>query len=380
MKLKTLSATSAQVFELCEARWRAEKVEWADSPGSRAAGVGTVCHGALEHFVRAELHKELDVAKAERGLREFYERAYELQFADRTHFEEGWDLVLRWARRQVWIGKTVLSTESKENFKLPTSIGEIPVNFIWDRCDRLADGSIEIVDYKTNVVALTHEQLEHNVQARLYGLAAQLKFPTVDMIWVTFDYLRHQPVGIRFTKDQNAETWRYMRRLAERIIVSDGGTETLNDQCKWCVRRHACSKLKDHVNAGGILGITDPMVAADKRAELDSARQALEVMISELDKVILDHMDTLEEASFATDTTKVRLDISSRRQVDDRLASDVLGGDLMAKYGGLTMASIDELLKPKSTELTDEQKRELRGLIYPKLGNPRIKTEKVSAL
>lgn len=377
MKLTSLSATAAQVFELCEARWRAERVDWATSPGSRAAGLGTVCHGALEGFVQDKIYDDLSIDQ-DAALLGYYTAAYEAQFADKSYFDEGLKLCLGWLHRQIWAGRTVLSTETKENFMLPTSIGRIPVNFIWDRCDEMADGTIEIVDYKTNVAPLTHEELQHNVQARLYGLAAQIKFPAAEMIWVTFDYLRHQPVGVRFTKDQNAETYRYMRRLAERIIVSDGSVETLNDQCKWCVRRHECRKLKEHVHVGGILGITDPVVAADRRRELDAAAQALKVMIEELDQVILAHMDDIEEAEFATDTTEVRLDISSRRHIDDRLAADVLGGDIMARYGGLTMASIDALFKGK--EITDAQKDQLRALIFPKLGNPRVKTTKVPVL
>jgi RecB family exonuclease len=377
MKLTSLSATAAQVFELCEARWRAERVDWASSPGSRAAGLGTVCHAALEHFVHDKIYDDL-TCDQELMMLGYYTKAYEAQFADKTHFEEGLALVLRWMRRQVWAGRRVLSTEVKENFMLPTSIGRIPVNFIWDRCDEMADGTIEVVDYKTNVAPLTHEDLMHNVQARLYGLAAQIKFPSAEMIWVTFDYLRHQPVGVRFTKEQNAETYRYMRRLAERIIVSEGKEETLNDQCKWCVRRHACGKLRDHVKVGGILGITDPAEAADRRRDLDAVAQAVKVMIEELDQVILAHMDDIEETEFKTDHTEVKLDVSSRRHVDDRLAAAVLGPDIMAKYGSLTMANIDALLKGK--ELDDVQKKELRELIFPKLGNPRVKTTKVPVL
>lgn len=375
MKIKSLSATSAQVFELCESRWKSEKIDYGDQVTNKAAALGTVCHEAIQMYVeRGDYLREPD----DKVMTVYYTMAFEKLFADKTHYAEGLKMVLDWMHRQEWTGKKVLSTEVKENFMLPTSEGEVPVNYIWDRCDELEGGEVEVVDYKSGIKALTHEQLRHNVQARLYGLAAQLKYPSAPRVWVTFDYLRHLPVGVVFTKEQNRETWFYMRRLAERIIASDGDIETLNEQCRWCVRRHQCKTLKQHIASGGPLGITDPFEAADKRAQLVAARGAIATMIDELDNFIIDYMEQEELPEFATTSTKVSITMKTQRDIDERRAAMIIGPQLMAERSGVTLTMVDKFLK--GTELTPEKKAELRKLIFVKNTEAKVKTEVIPAL
>lgn len=375
MKIKSLSATSAMVFELCEARWKAEKIDYADQTTNKAAALGSACHEAIEFFVaRGDYLNGND----DKVMSTYYTMAFEKLFIDKTHFAEGLTMVLEWMHRQDWTGRTVLSTEVKENFQLPTSEGFVPVNYIWDRCDRLDNDEIEVIDYKSSIRPLTYDALSHNVQARLYALAAQLKYPEAKRVWVTFDYLRHLPVGVVFTKDQNRETWFYLRRLAERIIVAEGDIETLNDQCRWCVRRHECTVLKQHIDSGGPLGIEDPFEAADYRAKLVAAKGAISEMINDMDNLLASYMEREELPEFHTASTRVSLTMKKERAIDGARAAKIIGGDLMAERSKVTLTMVDKLLK--GTDLSPERKLELEDLIYVKATEPSIKTEVIPAL
>lgn len=384
---KSLSPTSAQVYEACPSRWRVEFLEKAPQPPGDAAGMGTVDHAVLQRWVeegwyqRSGFDREAEVAR-------IYEEEYRKVFAHDEKYGEGLELALRWLARQDWTNRVVLCTEKKRSFEVPTSVGPIPFNYIMDRMDLLegphqASGhmEIEVVDYKTIGQPLQPEQLKLRLQARCYALAAQLEYPDADRIWVTFDLLRYEPVGCVFTKQDNRETWRYLVALAERIIADDGTAERLNPDCRYCIRKHECGTLNRHVLAGGVLGITDPADAADRRAKLDYAKKAIEKMIAELDPVILTYCENESVDGFATDETVVTLTASKRRDVDPVLASRVIGSDLLVEHGAkLPMKAVDELLKKKSSTLTDEQKSRLRRLIRTNYGDLRVETKPVNPL
>jgi hypothetical protein len=145
-----------------------------------------------------------------------------------------------------------------------------------------------------------------------------------------------------------------MRRLAERIIASDGDIETLNEQCRWCVRRHQCKELGKHVEVGGPLSLTDPFEAADKRVKLLAAKNAITQMIDDVDTLIIDYMEHEELPEFSTDATKVSITMKSQRDIDERRAALIIGPQLMAERSGVTLTMVDKFLK--GTDITPEQR------------------------
>lgn len=366
---KSLSATSAQVYEECPARWKVEYMERAPQPSNTAADLGTACHEAFEEFVAGGYHVTHPHDKA--VIQAFYERAYWHLFADASRFQEGLDLVHKWMARQQWDGRTVLSTEKKLSLTLKTSVGEIPFNYIMDRKDRLANGDIEVVDYKSIGQPLSPEALKHKVQARAYALAAQIEHPEAERVWVTFDLLRFEPIGIVFTKEENRATWQYLHELAERIIANEDAEERLGSGCRFCIRRHVCGSLAKHAAAGGALGITDPEDAAQRRFLLAAAKSAIEQNIAELDGFILDHCRTNNLTGYSTPDYEVSLSVSGRRQANAQAIAGIVGDHIVAKYGDLKVGVVDNLLK--GDELTAEQKSRVRQTLTKTFSEPTVK-------
>ena len=357
---KTLSATSVQAYEECPARFEAEYLNRAPSPGGSAASLGSVCHATMEPWVR-DGHYLANHSHPEAVLKGLYDEAYWRYFSDQSRYDEGWDLMKKWLARQDWSGRTVLSTEEKKNFLVKTSAGDIPFNYIMDRVDRLDSGDIEVVDYKSLSQPVSPDKLRQKIQARIYALAAQLEHPDAPRIWVTFDMLRYEPVGVVFTKEENRETWKYLHALAERIIADSSPKEQLGNGCRFCIRKSACESLTKHAVAGGVLGISDPAAAAAKRFQLAAAQGAIKALIEELDTFIIDHCRNEDSISFDTDDYEVVLAPSARRQVDPSAVADIIGPALMARYGNLSISSVDTMLK--GNDLTDEQKSQLKQSI-----------------
>lgn len=372
---KSLSATSIQVYEECPKRFEAEYLLRAPSVGGSAASLGTACHEALEPWV-ADGHYLAGHTNEWSVMQALYDQSYWAVFADGERYDEGANLLKNWLARQNWTGRTVLSTEKKLNFTIKSSAGDIPFNYIMDRKDRLANGDIEVVDYKSLSQPVSPDKLRHKIQARAYALAAQLEHPEANRIWVTFDMLRFEPVGVVFTKEENRATWKYLHALAERIIADSDPQEKLGNACRFCVRKAVCESLVKHGAAGGSLAISDPAAAAKKRHELSNAKSAITALIVELDEFLIEHCRTNDLMSFDTDDFEVNVGVSGRRQADAATVAPIIGPDLMARYANLSIANIDSMLK--GSELTDDQKSQLKQSIKKVYGDATVKINEKS--
>lgn len=381
MEPKSLSPSAVASFEGCEARYKAEYIDRVPDMQGSAAGLGSACHGALEDFV-AGGHA---AGGAEFGVLEvFYSIWYYKYFAEPTRYDEGKAMLKNWFDRQNWEGRKVLSTEVKETFDLKFTVGGeekvIPFTYIWDRCDSMKDDTeIEVVDYKSFIMPVSNEDMRHKIQVRGYALAAQIKYPEAKRIWVTFDLLRYDRVGVSFTRDDNIGTWRYLQQLAKRVWESDGTVETLNPECRWCVRKLQCEELMRHVKGGGILSVQDFDQAVEQRARLEWASGALKNAIAEIDGFILEEMEQKNMLEYRTQTVEVKATMRQTRTVDrEDEVIRLLPPNIVAKYGKIGVTDIDKILKDE--DLDEETKSVLKGMISRRPGKVYLKTKSLTAL
>jgi len=380
---KSFSASAFQVAETCLARYHAENILKTERPANKAADLGTTVHAALEWYVKAVYIDKTKPASLQALLmiyRMMFCTTFDTVDPDQHEmYAEGADMLKRWFARTDFSNREVISVETKTNFSIKTSIGDIPFNYIWDRFDRITDQeeTYEVVDYKSIRRMLSPEDLRKKIQARFYGLAAQIQVPTAKRIWVRFDLLRHDSVATVFTRDDNKATWEFAKRLAEKIIsiAPEDVTESLNPECCFCVRKAACKALTSNVTGGGLWSLTSTADRVNKRALLEFQRKGLDSLMAELDEMILKELAETDEPSIETDLYRAKATQSSRRAVDAERVQHVIGKELFYKYGGirLTMADFGKLKKDPS--LTDSQKKQLDGLVYRTAGELRVAIE-----
>lgn len=375
---KSFSATALGAYEECPARYLAEYVNKAPSPGNRFAGIGTACHTTIERWV-ADGHYTMGHADEWAIMKALYDVAYWEVFADATMYQDGVKMLKKWLARQDWSNREVLSTEAKLNFIIQTSAGPIPFNYIMDRKDRITStGDIEVVDYKSLSMPVKPEELKHKIQARAYALAAQMEHPEANRIWVTFDMLRHDAVGIVFTKEENRHTYMYLKALAERVIQDPGTDEVLGSGCRYCLRAPVCDTLNRHAEAGGGLGITDPVAASVRLFQVRAAIKGLENVATTLDAVVVGHMRENDLLELDVPGYEVKVGISSRRDIDPERLLQVVGPEIMSRYAKINVSSVDEMLKVEA--LTDDQKSSVRQLFRQNYGEPTTKVAPLKGL
>jgi hypothetical protein len=389
MEPVSFSATALNVYELCPARYKAEHLDRAKGFGGTAATLGSTVHGALELFVQTCYIDKTETPTFDL-LIDYLKISYTMTFGSSNYetieYMEGYEMLKRWFARTSFEGVSVISCEKKDFFDVPTSIGPKPFNYIWDRFDQIGPKTFKVVDYKSNRWNITHDDLKKKIQARGYSLAAaiQLKKQGIeyDRIWVEFDMLRHSPIGISFSWEDNKVTWEYILRTAEEIIATndDEVMEKLNNECRFCVRKLECNALKKNILVGGIHSLGGIEEVIDTRAQLDWQSKGLASLIADLDAKILAEAKERDMHEFESDDVLLKIGVSSTRAVDAERVQHVIGDKLFEQFGDtkITMASIDKLLK--GNDLTSEQKAGLRALIYQKAGEPRVKVETKNAI
>ncbi len=366
---KSLSASSLQVFTLCPSRWQTEYLNRTPTPDNDAAMLGTSCHGACEMWVEKCYIEKIMEPKLQLLL-DFYQMSFIMTFGtadtESDLYKDGVEMLTKWFKRTSFDGFEIISVEKKKNFEVPYMyLGEkrtVPYNYVMDRMDRLSDGSIRVVDYKSIRVPVNDEQLRKKVQARSYGLAAQIEYPDAPRIFVEFDMFRHDPVGVVFTREDNAATWRYLKAEAQRIVDTPNtdAPEVLNSECGYCPRKAHCETLQKNIAGQGIFSVT-PEQAVEMKYRLQSQVKGLERLLDEVDDLLLAEAVQRDELEWDTPFGHVEIKASRRRQAQTTAIADIIGADLMKKYGGLTMGNLDSMLK--GTELTDEQKQAVKACI-----------------
>lgn len=386
MNPRSFSASSLEVAAQCLARYKAEHIDYGKDFQGNAANTGIVCHGTLEDFLRLVCIKKEITWDDEAALKRLFDENFEKVYgSDRSipEYEDAWNLVYRWYTREdqdvYFRGVRVLSLESKLSYDLPIVVnGEKatkPFNYIMDRVDRIAPGHYRVVDYKSNRVALNEEQLRNKRQARYYALMIQIRHKDAEVIEVEFDYLRHRPVRVTFTKEDNKATWFELRRATQRIIDTPDTRlpETLNPNCGWCVRKSSCKTLQNNIAAGGIMS-KDVDDLTRLHVQIMQQQKAQKELLAQVELMLLAHAAEIDELDFETKDANVTVVAPSRRKVDNEWVAAVLGQDV-GEHASFSVTTVDKLLK-KDSPLSEKQKALLKqGAFKVVMGDPTVRVE-----
>jgi hypothetical protein len=387
---RTISASSLQVAELCMDRWVAEYLDRTPDMSNVAADTGTAVHGALEKFVEAvyvdRSHEDLSRPQQKELLITLYQMSYVETFQtvdmETPHFKDGYDLTMKWFARTDLSEKDMMyveSVERKETIMVPFnhpdgSRGEVPFNYLMDRVDRIGETHWEVVDYKTVRVPIQPDDLETKIQARAYALALQIKHPEATRITVTFDLLRHEKVSMHFNRDDNIAFWHFLCNTLQRIIDTDRADvkPTLNPECGFCVKKYSCNLVQSNIAGGGIHSL-DIDQSVNLLAQLKDQVKASERIINDLQDRIMMHAAQSEMLEWETENGAhlVEITASRRRTVSAIRAAEIMGPELFAQVGNVTIGNLEKIIKDESID--PDVRKQLSSLFEWQSGSPTVK-------
>ncbi len=303
-----LSVSRLKLFEQCGEAFAKRYIEKIKGDYGEAAMFGVMLHAVLERvFVWAKEEEFVGRFPDELAHEIYREEWARCDMRSISLYQEGLEILRLYGRKFPDVdARSILAVEQEFNIDLDG----YKMNGYIDRVDRISDDWISIVDYKSNRMLFSKEELNDDLQFPVYGLAARVLWPWAKKVTFAFHMLRH---GVAQTTERTAEqldaTRGYVAWLGRRTESRDEKFEQrLNPFCGYCDHRHGCDTHKK-----ALAGDYEFVKVTDQTA-LDEIA-ALQWRTSNVAKLAYKRKKELEEA------IKVRL-----RVLPDRDGSITAGG------------------------------------------------------
>ena len=384
MRPKTISPSSLQVAEKCLKRFDVEYVGKARTKSGSPALLGTACHSALEMYTRRCIFGNHHDERTLETLLKYYEEAFTEGFGgvdeDKEVYADGEEMLTNWFehnehpkldQEHLFSIVEVLQTETKETFAVPTSLGEIPLNFIIDRADMHPDLGYTVHDYKSVRYPLSAEEMSRKLQFRIYALAAEMKHPGQELYWVFADNLRDEaPTGVAFTHDDNVATWEYIIHLAETIVTTEEPAPTLNSECGYCILNATCPAVLKSIDIGNV-DTLDTIGQVDVLGQLQDQKKAVEIAYDRVRKILEEKAQTEDVNLLMGNKSKALLSRRNTRVISDAdRMREIVGESIFDEFGttgaAITIGQMDKMKKKYKGELTKEQLAQIEELVTKK--------------
>lgn len=319
-----ISISRAKRFEECAFAFYKQYVdrpEGAVRGRSEPAEFGVVVHDALERVYRGVIEDEYAGPFPEARLLETFRMAWaESGLVGVDLYTEGREMLRQYAQ---WSGPVdhmrVLAVEQEFNLllgpgtcRLVDAAEKVPggqaegfyiVNGFIDRVDRVDSQTVEIIDYKSNRLLFSKEELAADLQVEAYAIVARLLYPWASRVELSFHMLRHGPLPQRThrTARQLEATRDYLLALGQRTERGPYPA-TLNKNCGTCDWKDDCDTYKAALAKKPSLVVVsreDMETLAEERervAAIAKAAYARKEQIDAILKGVLGERDSLELA------------------------------------------------------------------------------------
>ena len=233
----SLSASDLDLYLTCPLKYKFRRVFGIPQEPTINQRFGILIHNVLERF-----HKDSEEGEGEglERLMSLFETGWrrsgfgssddELQFRDRARAA----MRLYWERESESEGEPVWLER-----KFDIRIGPHHVRGRVDRVDRLADGSYELIDYKTGL-RKSEAELESDLQLALYRLAAREAWDLEASSGSYYYVLDADKVAAPAKADDAERVEQTVLEVGEGVLGQDFEPRPSPTTCSWCDYRLVC--------------------------------------------------------------------------------------------------------------------------------------------
>jgi len=249
-----ISYSSLDNFQNCPLKYKYSEIDKIKEPANKEKVFGSYIHRVLKWFYSKEPH-----FPALEGLLEYYYNHWPKQEEgfcwvnekeERDFFQEGMRILEEYYRKNFPPKSIILDLETK----FEAVIDETPdkpggkhiLTGIIDRVDKLPDGTIEIIDYKTGKRVPSQEETDKNLQLSLYALGLKQRWPKIktEDLRLSLYFLKfNEKIGTRKKENDLKETEEKIIELIHKIERSSFQPKSSN-LCHWCGYRPICPVWK----------------------------------------------------------------------------------------------------------------------------------------
>jgi RecB family exonuclease len=312
-----VSVSRLKKFEGCPFSFYCQYID--KQPGERPlaepAEFGNVLHETLESVYQWILDNEfcgrIDPALVE----ECYRAAWtSFRLSGLALYEEGLDLAQRYCRDRGTVDyldticverefNILLGPDRCELLTRKLELNEIPdgcfvVNGFIDRVDHAPGEGIEIIDYKSNRLLFSEDELAADIQMGIYSIVGRLMFPWAKSIGNSFHMLRHfcRQTTVRTEEDLRI-TAQYILALAERTEKTTQYQQIINTNCGYCDCKHRCDEYKRALDRFDprVVAPEDAVSLLEERERVANIAKLAYAKKDEIDELLKVHLDNQEQ-------------------------------------------------------------------------------------
>lgn len=225
------------MYRECPLRYKLKYVDNIPEKPKHFFSFGQSMHKALELFYAV---KALPAPSCDELLRGYQESwisvGYRDQVQEQEYFQEGKDILREYHRRHAPDFRIPFSVE----YDFHMEVDGVPVTGKVDRIDRLEDGRLAVLDYKTGK-ALAAARIQEDAQLTMYQLACE-SLLQAEVGRLTFYHLpSHKEHSVeRRPQDKVEELRRRIVETAEGITARRFDPQPAEKSCKWCDFKAYC--------------------------------------------------------------------------------------------------------------------------------------------
>ena len=304
------SVSRIKLFEQCNYAFRLRYIDKLPGSTSEPAEFGKLVHAALQGIFEWVTDEEFKGKIPEDIVLDKYRDAFQASsLADNGLYAEGIELLRTYFRcRPEANHRQVLAIEKKFTIRID---GQFDVLGYIDRVDRIDKDTVEIIDYKTNRMIFSRDELDSDLQMSVYGLAAFAMWPWVKHVKYRFDMIRHAMSLFTSRDDNDLDlSAAYIIALARRLAEQKDYPAQINPLCSWCDYRDDCAEYQKALKGHGLshLVATDDI---ERICEERSSAAAVEKIAKgrkyEMDDLIKAHIGESKWEEIVVDGTKFKL-------------------------------------------------------------------------
>lgn len=230
----SLRQSMVNTYLQCPARFYAIYEEGKEEPKNKFTEMGTAVHAVLEAYYKGEFKRE-DLNQA---FDYWWTKYGPNDFKD---YQECLDMIRRYFERNP-DDPDVIAVELDFN----VTVNGVPISGTIDRIDRIDEHTIRLVDYKTNQMPFSRDDLEESIQFKMYNLALmELKdqLGDFDRIINTYEMLRlDYAQSIEYTKEELEEFAQWLKVIWTKIL---SGVDREARPHPYCIHNPVSDKCKE---------------------------------------------------------------------------------------------------------------------------------------
>lgn len=330
----------------------------------QAAKMGTNLHNALEEWRRPNPETGKVRRPIFKKLKELYDEECSKNEVDFQIYQDGLSMLRRWFDRRGTAKMKILAVEQAfGSHQQPYLLSNgTPIFGFIDLVVEHEDGTIELIDYKSQWKPIKQEEADSDIQAGMYLTVASEIWPDRP-IRFTFDLLRYGTVTTIWPDEKIAIFKDWLKTKYDWIESVTDPQATIGNNCKWCSFVDVCPKAQDLIQNGSWDLVVGEDPTDQSRDEMLDSLARIKAAKTLLDKKQRQINDEIKQGWFdnnaggepvETDKWIVSYDKSERQQFIPSEVQRIVGTTAFGQMATISKSAVERVLPILPEDVADE--------------------------